>query len=315
MNSLQATMTAGVPKTALEPNSVSVRVNSVAMDWVTLTTWSYREFIRLQEAFKDTITHTKAQTSSKMQYTGWRATANGGGVFFGQAEQRGHSHCMAEFSGSLSDDVFCKILLDNDFIGEDGFRCTRVDLQRTLDIENWTAKDQFELMGKLKDRGLTVGWASSKDREYGELATVYIGSRRSGRFIRLYQKVVGGSVWLRFEVVFKKAGGSDSLLRRACEHSPAYSLSSAYSGAIVAVAGSSMIEDRPFKDFLVPANPQLPDVHRQDSKTHKWLIETVLPTFKRFVSQHDGAAHDVAMEFASCIRQVSLPSWEWAQDL
>lgn len=286
-------------------NTEKVYVNRPAVDWLTLTTWNYRQWIMLTEYLRDNVEHTKPQTAHKMQYAGSRWWTEGGSLFQGIGDQRGASHCIIEVSGALANDV--KRLIDRCIsINIDEWTCTRMDVQVTRPVPEW---DAVGLFNAAKERGHTVGWASSRDHDYGELATVYIGSKRSGRFARFYQKPVNGEVHIRGEIVFRKSGGSDSLFKRTWGEETNYTLANSYSGSLAALKCPEL---RPLE---VDARPELPEVFHRETKTIKWLRETVLPTFKRVVSQHDGASSEIAMEFANCIRQCKHPSWEWLDEV
>lgn len=292
-------------ETALSANNELSFVNHPAADWLTLTTWNYREWRNLYEYIGAKIAHHAIKTASKLQYSGARWLTDCGSFFYGIGTQMGHNHCIIEVSGGLSQLVIDALLMWEGFNPEN-WRCTRIDVQVTRRIENWDSKALFD---SAKEAGLTVGWASSRSNEHGELATVYIGSQKSGRFARVYQKVVDEQVLIRGEIVFRTGGGSDTLFHRIMGFEPNYTLANAYSGAI------SAINQRALEPLEANARPELPRVIRYESKTVKWLLDVVLPVFKRVVSQHDGAASVVAMAFADCIRQCKSPSWEWVSEV
>jgi len=245
-----------------------------------------------------------------MQYSGWRASCDGGGTAHYLGEQKATMHYICEYSGAAAHDALNLIrdACEGGAIAADILRCTRIDLQRTRMFPGWSTDDQQRIKAAARANGLTNADAMSNDREYGELSTVYIGSQKSGRFMRVYQKVVRGEVWLRCEVVYRHGGGSDNLFQRICSYEPNYTIDNAYCGAVTAVKIPELSAM-----FEPDARPEMPRVAHEDSKTVKWLTEQVLPSFKRVVSQHDGASHQIATLFLECLRQCQ-PTDGWQED-
>jgi hypothetical protein len=219
-------------------------------------------------------------------------------------------HYLIEYSGAVAHEAM-RIIQDaasDGRINPSDMRCTRVDLQRTRFFDGWGTDDQQRIKAAARENGLTNADAMSRDREYGELSTIYIGSQKSGRFMRVYQKVVSGAIWLRCEVVYRHGGGSDNLFQRICSYEPNYTIDNAFCGAVVAVKIPELS-----LMFEPESRPEMPKVSREDSKTVRWLIEQVLPSFKRVVSQHDGASHQIAGLFMDCLNDCQ-PRDGWQED-
>lgn len=295
-------------------NISQVLVDQPACDWLTITTYDYRSFVTIEEEVKKLITSKQSQ-AHKMQYAGWRATLPGGGIAMMHGEQRNQMHHIIEASGGGGHALLelIKQMVATNRINPEQLRCTRLDVQITRYFPDWTVDDQLELKARARSRGLSTGEASSHDRVHGELMTIYIGSRSSGRFCRVYQKVLEEEdkierVWLRCEVVFRRAGGSETLFWSLVNNQPV-TIGQSYAGALQA------INDVQLKEMYMPAEePELPRVIRSTSKTVKWLMSQVLPVFKRVVSQHDGASSEVALAFLDVIRQCTLPD-DWGDSI
>lgn len=289
-------------------NGEVIYTGATAADWLTLTTWSYRQWHATSEALFKNLAITQKKLAAKLQYQGSRVSCESGGMFAGIGQQRGGTHCIIEISGGAA-----QMALDM-LVGLDGFdasewRCTRIDLQRTLPVTGYeyTADAAAELHARVRESGLTAGFVSSKDARYGELATVYIGSQKSGRFMRVYQKVVGDQVMLRAEAVFRYAGGSDTMFSRVMS-SCDYTIGSGYAGAIAATGDTFLI------DKFSPADQaELPTAVKVQSKTVAWLLKVVMPVITRVVSQHDGYSHLIAIELMGILRQCCPPEW-WEGD-
>ena len=188
-------------------------LDAVDIDWLTLTTYDAEASDRMLAYFQEEASQAEIihgdnfkgvqYDAKKLQYRGMSISSPGhGSLFIGSGMQRQKKHHMLMASGGYGS--ACMVSL-KDVIQFGPARCTRIDLQVTVDeIEGW---DQTQLFTRTKERGKTAGYVESAGGT-GPLATVYIGSRQSDSFIRVYQKESGELRFLRFEVEFKgnKAG-------------------------------------------------------------------------------------------------------------
>lgn len=177
-------------------------VNRAACDWCTLTTsdkYVYNEFVQMVGEHVDW-----KQTSSqkRLQYSG----IGGDGFFYGVGVQNGSPHYMMILSGLLAGQLlpvwaarqsarFCN--------------CTRFDIQITIPKE-WKARETSgigrDILARQREGTSRTGAALSvkmvvSDRDNDD--TVYLGSRTSDRFIRIYDKVSEGVAYLRYELEVK----------------------------------------------------------------------------------------------------------------
>ena len=188
-------------------------LDAVDIDWLTLTTYEPDASDRMLEHFQEEVSQAEIihgdkfkgvkHDAKKLQYRGMSISAPGhGSLFIGSGMQRARKHHMLMASGGYGSSA---MVTHQDDIQFGPSRCTRIDLQLTVDEpRGW---DQTALFARTKQRGKTAGYVESAGQT-GPLATVYIGSRQSESFIRIYQKESGEDRYLRFEVEFKgsKAG-------------------------------------------------------------------------------------------------------------
>lgn len=227
------------------------------------------------------------------QYRGIRA----GQVFAGVAEQNGAIHGLLDASG-----VDAHSLLVPEF---EDVRCTRIDFQLTLELGgSYRARD---FKDALEAADWSDGAGSRLHRRRVEmiegpsaegLDTVYIGSRSSDRFARVYVKDDGdGGRFLRFEVEFK----GDRADR-------AYGLAVA-GGA--SVAGILLAEWERVPSVDVRAWLQFGEVLRSwvagsvevsvprsagdsDSR-YRWFVSTVVPFLESMLNDHSNSRKTAAV--------------------
>ena len=118
------------------------------------------------------------------QYSGHRAKQ----FFMGTGEQDKRRHHVVHASGSLAE------RMRKTFMLFDGLYGTRVDLQMTILQPSWV---NLAKLHKNMGKKLTT-LLSSKEN-----STLYIGSRESDRFARLYEKPLNDRMYLRMEFELK----------------------------------------------------------------------------------------------------------------
>lgn len=171
-------------------NSEDMIVNRVAIDWVTVGSFDQREPRRMSTALDGHMKRTR-EGASVMQYRG-QAWESG---FVGNAEQDDRVHTLCNVTGSYADRCFFDILR----YATKGASFTRIDVQLTIELPEWYSARELNdyLAFVLKRRIMLI--------ENSGLDTVYVGSRQSSRYIRIYVKEdSSGKRWLRFEIETKK---------------------------------------------------------------------------------------------------------------
>jgi hypothetical protein len=162
------------------------------LDWLTLT--SYRD--KLAQRGTAVLAGMPDPFARKVIcYDGLAADGVDGGCFVGTGEQNGRYHCMLQLSGALADRLG-PMLIGGHEVGEGVGNISRIDLQVTipeqLDLDALAAA----LVGKIRSQ-VTI-YRTLQGGQVGD--TLYIGSPKSDKRIRIYHKA-GGT---RCEVQYRR---------------------------------------------------------------------------------------------------------------
>lgn len=177
-------------------------INDVAIDWVTLTTYSKEEYNR---ALDTVLKRSKEWQSRGVQgYRGVAAKVRGGTIFVGKGRVIDREHFMIRVSSELADELSGSL----NFIE----RCSRIDLQLTMRSCPPTVEGLNRCYKRMAEEvRANVNERSGAKRKVvlvlGDNAanTLYVGSRTSDIFIRIYQKEdEDGKKWTRLEVELKR---------------------------------------------------------------------------------------------------------------
>lgn len=174
--------------------------NAPAIDWLTCTTFGEDDY-RTLRGLAYSLTGGKTSEGNYLQYAGEQDR----GYFAGVAQQNGRPHYLVRASGALAHEL---AMLTHEYRGTfPRARATRLDVQVTVPVGTGPRLADIALklergeLGKYPGRGrppklTTIRGENEKD-------TIYIGSRESERFLRIYAKEVAGENYLRFEVEYK----------------------------------------------------------------------------------------------------------------
>ena len=176
-----------------------MRIDETRIDWLTATTWDdymFRTAVFTWQSRTLKVDGGREAASKRdskfMQYKGFLI----GGVFFGSALQDGEYHYIVRASGDVSHD-FCRA------VRLTGWKITRIDVQLTVDMPK--VYNSLAVMEQLED----AEWKGRKPSitlhaNSNGMDTVYIGSRQSESFVRMYVKDdAEGYRYLRYEMEFK----------------------------------------------------------------------------------------------------------------
>jgi hypothetical protein len=154
------------------------------IDYLRIASWQSNAFVNTMAILMDGKSK-EWERGKWLQYVGWRKE----GVFVGRGEQRHKVHTLINISGYLAQDMyqFC--------VGLVGWYCTRIDLQRT--IKTPLADD--EQLALVRDDCTTKNKTLIESEEND---TLYLGSRTSDLFTRLYEKILEDK-YLRLEFELK----------------------------------------------------------------------------------------------------------------
>lgn len=260
------------------------------VDWVTLTSFEPEFFRYWYGRFRG---NGKDKGDKKiLQYEGNLFDLEGGTGFIGRAIQNGRENFMLRLSGYAAEDNKNPCIIQK----QSGIaRCTRIDLQITTEVtDKWS---QFDLLKRLKSSGKMTGYIESKVKGLG-YETVYIGSRQSERFLRVYIKQGENPRLLRFEVEYK-GNRSDAVLRGMGDGQLAGNYLMHEVQSTVRDKGITMI----FEPLLSGSRGYSPRLlaHNSLEKQENWLISQVLPSFTRHINDHNSSGR-VELAFMSALR-------------
>ena len=276
----------------------NIRLNSVLCDWLTLTSYDPTVYVYWQSKrhqIEREARKAKSREKKIMQYEGETTATDDGNFFTGKGMQNGRIHYLIQVSGQLADGF---ILLASRQVRDGVITCTRVDLQMTVFTN--PAHDQFALHYRLNSGNLQTGWQESHDSLLGRMATVYVGSRHSQRFVRIYdKKSANNDRLLRFEVEFKKP--LSMFIMREC--AKGYEeMRAVFKAECIRLADSQLYDM--YMQYLEGEFKHI-SVKRQssDERTEHWLLTAVLPSFVRIINSH-GSNGEVAHRFQKALDDV-----------
>lgn len=254
-------------------------LNVAMIDWYTIT--SYDE--ELGESWLMTV-GLDGEYRKIMQYVGAaRALPGGGTIFAGKGEIKGRAHFMTYVSGAAADELFWRY---REALVTGRARASRIDIQCTIqEPGGWS---QLELMAQAEGAGLRpTNRRSPNTAGDGELMTIYIGSRESGRFDRCYEKEsLGGERYLRFETQFgrKYANklGEDLASDRV-------TVAGALAGQLKRRDGVVMLDV--FRG-IVGNSDYKPLYKREAGDREAWILNTVVPAVRAYANGH-GARQEI----------------------
>jgi hypothetical protein len=158
------------------------------LDYLRLGTWEAGAYCAIAEKVNE---HFITKPGHWLQYHGRRG--EDGSVFHGTGNQGGRIHHVCHFSGDTSQEWAHHLKLA---IPGDNLYCTRIDVQTTiLRPKDYDPLEFYEL-SKRKARSIILN---------PETSTVYLGARNSDLFMRLYEKIIDETVYLRLEFELKGA--------------------------------------------------------------------------------------------------------------
>jgi len=179
---------------------VKITVNKAMCDYLTVTTKSQP----IADGWIVNLERSCIINEDRIKrYEGYRGTLDWVGVFLGKSVGRAKPHFIMQVSGAKADECLewlCPLQVSG---GE--VKITRIDMQVTIDTpHDWSQVGYFrtcEAMG-LKPE---IKRSTDPKNKRGELITVYTGTRPSGRYNRVYEKVMdSGEKLLRFETEFSR---------------------------------------------------------------------------------------------------------------
>jgi len=252
-----------------------MQINYPQIDWITFTSWNMVDYLNWRDWLKE---QSGEMTEGKIKmYSGhWVGSA-----FIGQGTQKEKNHYIARVSGEFSNEAYKKLWSPT-------VKATRIDIQITKKMpDNYSAR-------KFVDSLRSGKWGTyERDLQLIEnsdgLDTVYIGSKKTDRFARMYVKNTSEGKFIRFEIEYKGDWANNI--------SEAYNIDETVLSRILYDFVSSLPLDgegvlQGFLDLISDVRSGIAISRRvvPTDNTYAWLIEQVGPVIWRFLNDHDRGA-------------------------
>lgn len=258
----------------------SIELDSVAIDWITVTSKAHAELDRAFTSFLMTQDCEEPKRENRLQFKGesWESMTGVGYYGYYFSEKTGE-HTMVQVSGEMAHDALLSLLP----VIKNGFaKVTRIDIQTTVkQPESW---EQIRFFNRLEKNGRKPQWRSSTDKKHNEqMVGIGIGSRQSETYARVYQKITNGGVkLLRFEGEYK-GRKAEAIVHDLEQFTPVtmlkWHIQKYRDKQLEQVFANVLNGITPHK-----AKPRVKEV----DKTAEWLLSSALPAFKRVIAQHGG---------------------------
>lgn len=256
-----------------------IAINQPMVDWWRVTSW--------ESMLPDGAQLLDSKPQRRMNYLG---ELYDGSIYHGKGYQAGRPHYLCECSGAAADGSHRWPV--------NWQRCTRLDLQLTLESHRHTIGNAARQMRILGQKSLKTRLISNDD----QTDTLYIGSRQSEIYWRLYLKTGPGT----------PAGGAVDCCRLEAElkgdlaHQAYTSLRSG-KASTAAILGS-LVDRLPAVDALAPWLQWDYGIDNQPAAVVKvagkvnmnWIRNTVYPVIWRALCDHDSCT-EVANELQTML--------------
>jgi len=269
---------------------MKITVNKAMVDYITCTTRDPKIADKWwQKLTQDTV----IQEDKIKRYEGYRGVGDYAGAFIGKSVGRAKAHYIMQVSGAIADK--CTEYVTHDEIKDGSVKCTRIDVQVTIgEPRGWSQIGYNESCERAQLKPEVKRSRNPVDRKE-ELITVYTGTRTSGRYNRLYQKVMESR---------------ERLLRYETEFSRGYAKAIAY-GLLSGDVTREMVIRGEIKRRKVDGlkvfdlwqcglfEPKQEERQISDNRA-EWLIGDILPVFFAYINSHD-ADERVIVSFENAI--------------
>jgi hypothetical protein len=211
-----------------------------------------------------------------MQYQGHCQILPDGSIFWGVGQQQGNDHFLMQASGSAADRVARWLMVNEE---RSDFNITRLDLQLTVPIPSWFNARHFL-------DALRVGdWKGRRRKatmidNYGD-DTVYIGSRQSDKFCRVYVKEED---FLRLEFEYKK-GKADAVYWMLKRHGIEKAGAGLLHGEVLQLPEHPVTEL--FLENLSNYEKMIAITEKRPSSRFRWFVKQCAPAIQTLLRDHD----------------------------
>lgn len=244
------------------------------VDYIRLCTWDLAAYTKAASALMQFRQGWKS--GRFLQYYGHKL----GSMFFGTAKQHDKHHYLIQISGGMAHTITSDLGLMMT-LGDPSFYCTRLDLQKTLDLpEWWNVRDVVDSI-KTMDTGKTPDTLSFIESTTGE--TVYVGSRTSDKFIRIYTKSLDRD-YLRLEYEIK--GSLARSIYSGIYQNGSRSISGVYNTLLVNQRLPQYVKSYYLDPDAQMVDISIPEHQAEMAKKLQWLV-SLEATIRKMLSDHD----------------------------
>lgn len=248
-------------------------LNKPMFDWLTLTTFDEKNALGVKHGLIE-----ERKPAKRLQYKG---VEDRNKLFVGHALQNGEDHWMFQASGEMSD--YAHVMIIRNF-GPYDWNVTRCDLQVTVPMPaGFDSRAMYDALVAWEGDGKPRKPSIVQSGDGND--TVYIGSRTSDRFTRIYVKPLEeGSKALRFEVEYK--GEHAHRVYNDCRR--AEKKREILAHELWSLPRLPKSTHRAFYRVL-GNNLHKPEIKRADGQhtTLEWLTRQVSPTVARMANGHE----------------------------
>lgn len=254
-------------------------VDSTKLDYLTVTTFDRDTFQQVINSVTYPKQRNKDAEAMRIRgYEGQVLKFENGTLFWGFGLQQNTHHHMVIASGGIADTFGFAL---SELVGLGQYNVSRIDIQHTIKLPEWySARSCVDALrgGQFKGRQRNVTMIDN----YGN-DTVYIGSRASDSFTRLYVK---DSVWLRLEYEYKRDYATDAW-SKVRNHGDKAKQGILY-GELLKLPECPIVNL--FKEHIRTDDPSAPKSEKVISTpntTYLWLKRQVEPAVIRMLNSHE----------------------------
>jgi hypothetical protein len=261
----------------------NIAVDIPLIDWLQVTSFSGHLYDRGVEYWKRSAAD--VQDGAKvLQYVGSRASFNDGTFFVGSALMGHRPNNMVVVSSSLADVLFMEFTRHMNQIN-----IPRLDVQITVKKPHWYHQKATQI--ELDEAGKLSGMAMSHSNGI-ELRTLYIGSKESDQFARVYEKLTHDNEKLiRLECVVKdKRAWSLARMIRNDKDNRTSILAGYLLKRVFGAKSKSVITlfERKLRGYTDKTHTaRIERVTNSTDRTIDWLMSSCVPSIGRVLNDHD----------------------------
>jgi hypothetical protein len=251
-------------------------LDTLCLDYITLTSYDTQLLEAHARYIISRIPYHQPVSKNRMQYAGVHCD----GVFYGVGKQHNGLHAILQVPGYRAWHAALAAQLE-----PDGVRCSRFDLQITIDA---ALIQPIERLFNLLNSADTSEWNQTGPRPKLQhirnsdgYDTLYIGTRTSELFRRIYVKPIDGRDYVRFEVEVK--GNLARALWERGDVSDREAQADIFRHQFNALPGEIQRLLQPFMERVGAGSGEFIPVHRctDEEKAIEWFASGVVPALNK----------------------------------